>query len=407
MEWKTKKLSEVCEKITDGTHQTPKYFESGHIFLSSKNVTSGKIDWDNVRYIDDVQHVEMQKRISPRVGDILLAKNGTTGVAAIVDREVCFDIYVSLAFLRSLDFIDSTFLLYFINSPIAKKQFNKRLKGIGVPNLHLKEIRDVRFSYPSKLPEQKRIVTILDLAFADIEKARANAEQNLKNARELFESYLQKVFSQRGDGWGEVTLGAEIELLTGFAFKSKEYVSHSNSIKLIRGDNIIQGRFRWGGVKQWPIEKVKEFEKYLLENNDIVLAMDRTWVKTGIKYAKITDMDTPCLLVQRVARLRCMEALDVDYLYFLIGSKFFEDYVLSIQTGLGVPHISGKQIQSFIFQKPSLKVQKEIIIRLKALSAEIEQLTKIYQEKLNTLDELKKSILQKAFTGELTKEAAT
>jgi type I restriction enzyme S subunit len=160
-------------------------------------------------------------------------------------------------------------------------------------------------------------------------------------------------------------------------------------------------------VKQWPIEKVKEFEKYLLENNDIVLAMDRTWVKTGIKYAKITDMDTPCLLVQRVARLRCMEALDVDYLYFLIGSKFFEDYVLSIQTGLGVPHISGKQIQSFIFQKPSLKVQKEIIIRLKALSAEIEQLTKIYQEKLNTLDELKKSILQKAFTGELTKEAAT
>ena len=86
------KLSEVCEKITDGTHQTPKYFDDGYVFLSSRNVTSGIVDWKNIKYIDEKQHKEMQKRVLPRIGDILLAKNGTTGVAAMVDRDVAFDI---------------------------------------------------------------------------------------------------------------------------------------------------------------------------------------------------------------------------------------------------------------------------------------------------------------------------
>jgi type I restriction enzyme S subunit len=127
-DWEERTLKEVCAKITDGTHQTPKYFDEGIIFLSSRNVTSGKIDWENIKYIDEKQHLEMHKRVAPRVGDILLAKNGTTGVAAIVDRDLVFDIYVSLAHIRVLDEVTPDFMLYFINSPIAKKQFNKRLK---------------------------------------------------------------------------------------------------------------------------------------------------------------------------------------------------------------------------------------------------------------------------------------
>ena len=194
--WKIKKLKEICAKITDGTHQTPKYFDEGVIFLSSKNVTSGKIDWDNIKYIDEKQHLEMHKRVAPRVGDILLAKNGTTGVAAMVDRDVVFDIYVSLAHIRVLEEVTPEFMLYFINSPIAKKQFNKRLKGSGVPNLHLEEIREVEILLPP-LSEQQRIVAILDEVFEAIAKAKANAEQNLKNAKELFDVYLHKFYTSK------------------------------------------------------------------------------------------------------------------------------------------------------------------------------------------------------------------
>jgi type I restriction enzyme S subunit len=193
-DWKEKTLKEVCEKITDGTHQTPTYFENGYIFLSSKNVTSGKIDWDNVRYIDKKQHIEMQKRVSPRRNDILLAKNGTTGVAAIVDKDEVFDIYVSLAHIRTLDFIDPRFMLHFVNSPVAKRQFNKRLKGSGVPNLHLEEIREVLISFPRLLSEQKQIVKKLDQLSEKTQKLESLYKQKLESIEELKKSILHKAF---------------------------------------------------------------------------------------------------------------------------------------------------------------------------------------------------------------------
>jgi type I restriction enzyme S subunit len=193
-DWEKKKLKDICEKITDGTHQTPKYFDDGVVFLSSKNVTSRKIDWKNVRHIDEKQHIEMHKRVAPKMGDVLLAKNGTTGVAAIVDRDIIFDIYVSLAWLRSKGEVVSEFLLHFINSPVAKKQFNKRLKGTGVPNLHLQEIREVLIYFPKSLETQKQIVAQLDQLQIETKKLETIYQQKINNLIELKKSILQKAF---------------------------------------------------------------------------------------------------------------------------------------------------------------------------------------------------------------------
>jgi type I restriction enzyme S subunit len=193
--WVEKHLKEVCEKITDGTHQTPKYFDDGIIFLSSRNVTSGRVDWDRIKYIDTKQHLEMHKRVAPRRGDVLLAKNGTTGVAAIVDRDTTFDIYVSLALLRALPVIRPQFLLYFINSPAAKHQFNKRLKGIGVPNLHLEEIREVRISYPSNVDKQDHIVAGFDCLAAETQRLESFYRRKLAALDELKKSLLHRAFS--------------------------------------------------------------------------------------------------------------------------------------------------------------------------------------------------------------------
>lgn len=140
--WEWTRLQTICEPITDGTHKTPTYSNDGYIFLSSKNVTSGHIDWDNVMYIPEYLHNELYLRLSPQINDILLAKNGTTGVAAIVDRECVFDIYVSLALLRVVNYIISpNYLLSVIASSTVQNYFNSSLKGIGVPNLHLEHIR--------------------------------------------------------------------------------------------------------------------------------------------------------------------------------------------------------------------------------------------------------------------------
>lgn len=185
------RLGEVCEKISDWTHQTPTYFEKGIIFLSSKNVTSGKIDWYNVKYIDEIQHLEMSKRLIPKKWDILLAKNWTTGVWAIVDRDEIFDIYVSLALLRPGSCITWPYLLYFINSPIAKVQFNSRLKGIWVPNLHLKEIKEIQIPLPS-LEEQKKIVAHLDQVHLQISTLKSQLSAQITRCDELWQSSLEK-----------------------------------------------------------------------------------------------------------------------------------------------------------------------------------------------------------------------
>jgi type I restriction enzyme S subunit len=192
--WEKKTLKEVCTKITDGTHQTPKYFDEGIIFLSSRNVTSGVINWDNIKYIDEKQHLEMHKRVAPKMGDILLAKNGTTGVAAMVDRDVVFDIYVSLAHIRVLDEVLPEFMLYFINSPIAKKQFNKRLKGVGVPNLHLEEIREVEIRFPKSQKTQQEIVDKLDALKTQTQQLESVYQIKLNNIEELYSGILKRAF---------------------------------------------------------------------------------------------------------------------------------------------------------------------------------------------------------------------
>jgi len=190
----SRRLKDVCETITDGTHQTPTYSNSGFIFLSSRNVVSGTINWNNVKYIDAAQHAAMQKRVSPRLNDILLAKNGTTGVAALVDRGEPFDIYVSLALLRPKDTVLPRFLLHFVNSPVAKDQFNKRLKGSGVPNLHLEEIREVELSLPDALSDQSSIVEQLDRLSFETTVAINLAQRKLAALEELQQSLLQAAF---------------------------------------------------------------------------------------------------------------------------------------------------------------------------------------------------------------------
>jgi type I site-specific deoxyribonuclease restriction subunit len=144
-------LEEICEFIKDGTHQTPTYVntnENGYKFLSSKDVSKGIINWDNTKYISEELHKELYKKIAPKKNDILLAKNGTTGIAALVDKEEIFDIYVSLAILRLKKEYNPKYILEGINSIETNQQFKKSLKGIGVPNLHLKEIKKVKIPIP-------------------------------------------------------------------------------------------------------------------------------------------------------------------------------------------------------------------------------------------------------------------
>lgn len=184
-------LQDVSAPIKDGTHQTPTYttdVENGYKFLSSKDVTTGKVDWSHLKYIPEELHRELYARISPRRGDILLAKNGTTGIAAIVDRDEVFDIYVSLALIRPHG-VDPTYLWAAINAAETKQQFDASLKGIGVPNLHLGEIKKARIILPP-MELQEQFATFVE----QTDKSKVAVQKSLDEAQLLFESLMQKYF---------------------------------------------------------------------------------------------------------------------------------------------------------------------------------------------------------------------
>lgn len=189
--YKIKMLQDVCEPIKDGTHQTPTYVndaQHGFKFLSSKDVTSGKINWSKIKYIPSDLHEELYAKIKPKRGDILLAKNGTTGVAAVVETDEIFDIYVSLALLRPID-MNSIYLWAAVNSADTKHQFDSSLKGIGVPNLHLGEIKKTKIIVPP-LELQNQFADFVH----QVDKSKAAVQKALDETQLLFDSLMQKYF---------------------------------------------------------------------------------------------------------------------------------------------------------------------------------------------------------------------
>lgn len=158
----------------------------------------------------------------------------------------------------------------------------------------------------------------------------------------------------------------------GFAFKSDRFSENKDDVPLVKGENVKQGHIDWGISKYWPRADVFGLEKFWLNPNDIVVAMDRPWVTAGLKWSYIKVDDPKALLVQRVARLRARESLDQTYLRYLIGSNYFSNYIKPIVTGVNVPHISARQIGSFVIPIPSLLIQKKIAAILSAYDDLIE-----------------------------------
>lgn len=186
--WEWSKLGSLCYVITDGTHYTPKYIPSGVPFLSVKDITSGKIDFTNTRFISREEHEKFSARCRPEFEDILFTKVGTTGIAKVIDVEREFSIFVSLALLKfSKEYLSPYFLEILLNSPIVRDQSRRDTQGVGNKNLVLKYIKNFTIPLPP-LEEQKRIVakvnqlmTLCDELESKLRQAEADSER-LMNA---------------------------------------------------------------------------------------------------------------------------------------------------------------------------------------------------------------------------------
>jgi len=341
-DWPMVELSEVCEIISDGTHETPTYENDGVIFLSSKSVTSKKIDWNNVKYVSEQLHNKLSKRVSPKKGDILLAKNGTTGVAAIVDKDITFDIYVSLALLRPSSKVDPKYLLELINSDLVKKQFNSRLQGIGVPNLHLKEIKEVKIPLPP-LSVQQEIV-------AEIE----GYQKIIDGARQVVENYEPKIKVEEG---GEVVeLGDVCEKILSGGTPSTEIVEYWNgdipwitSADILGLNEVKPRRF----ITKQAIEK--SATNLIPKNNLIVVT------RVGLGKVLLNNFDL-CISQDSQGLIIDISKVNPKYLLYFLSKEVMKFKEKS--RGSTIQGVIKSQLSEIKIPLPHLDVQKEIVARI-------------------------------------------
>ncbi|MBM0419430.1 restriction endonuclease subunit S [Aeromonas veronii] len=196
-------------------------------------------------------------------------------------------------------------------------------------------------------------------------------------------------------GWTHTTFEKHVDCLTGFAFKSDNYSNAEDDIRLLRGDNIEPGNLRWRDAKYWPKGELHNLEKYYLADGDFVIALDRTWVSSGLKVAEVTPSDLPCLLVQRVARIRAKTTLEQNLLRQYFSGHRFEQHVKSVQTATAVPHISPNDIKNFTVSLPPIPEQKKIAKILTTWDKAISTTEKL----LANSQQQKKALMQQLLTG--------
>tara|TARA_B110000211_G_scaffold174740_1_gene197445 strand:+ start:248 stop:1501 length:1254 start_codon:yes stop_codon:yes gene_type:complete len=323
-------------------------------------------------------------------------------VPSSLDGQVCSTGYFVF---HPKEELNNHYLFYFLQSDCFMDEMEKLQAGASYPAVNDSQIKSTLISYPS-IPEQKRIVAILDQAFADIEQARAKTEQNLKNARELFESYLQQVFSRRGEGWVEVPLGSVCNFQNGYAFKSKDTVETSNT-QLIRMGNLYQNVLDLNRKSVfYPDNFSDEYEQFKLNEGDMIISLTGTVGKEDYGYTvEIPATDKNLLLNQRIAKIIDIniEKIEQRFLLRILRSKVFLDKLYSTANGTRQANLSTATMKEIIITIPNTDRQRELCCEFDDLETETMKLAKIYNQKLTDLDELKKSILQKAFSGELTK----
>lgn len=349
------KLNDVCEFITDGTHQTPTYCEDGGvIFLSSKDVTSRKIDWENAKHIPDELHAKLYKRLAPQRNDILLAKNGTTGVAAIVDRDDIFNVYVSLAVLRPKKEIYPHYLLYAINSSVAKRQFNAGLKGIGVPNLHLSVIRNARINV-CHYEQQVKICDRLE-KISNIIEAR---KQELQLLDDLIKARFVEMF---GDPvcnplrWEKKTLKEVcIKLNDGTHFSPESF--ETGEYKYVTAKNIKMSGFDFTNITYVPEEVHRPiYERCNPELGDVLYIKDG--VTTGI--AMVNTLEEEFTLLSSVALLKQdRRIMNGHFLSALLNDENMYTDIRSNMGGAAITRLTIAKLNTIKVILPPIELQTQ------------------------------------------------
>ncbi|MEJ7822138.1 MAG: restriction endonuclease subunit S [Chitinophagaceae bacterium] len=398
-DWEIKKLDEVCTVFEDGDWIESKDQSNGGIrLIQTGNIGNGffKDRGEKARYISK----ETFKRLRCTEifeGDCLISRlPDPVGRACILpDTGEPMITAVDCTIIRfNKERIISDWFLFYSLAEEYQKEINKQVTGATRQRISRKNLGFIKIPIPP-LPEQQHIVSILDEAFAAIAKAKANAQQNLQNAKELFESYLQSVFENKGEDWEEKIL-KEITTILGDGLHGTPKYKTDGDYYFINGNNLNNGVIEIkDNTKRVSVDEYKKYNKNL---NDRTVLVSINGTLCNIAFFN----NEKIILGKSACYFNLKEGIDKSYIKYVLSSMYFIKYAHKEATGATIKNVSLKTMREFKVPLPNLQEQQTIVQKLDDLSLETKKLESIYKKKIEDFEELKKSILQKAFAGELT-----
>jgi type I restriction enzyme S subunit len=276
---------------------------------------------------------------------------------------------------------------------------SKAITGAAQPQITRTNLEPLEISYPASLAEQQRIVGLLDEAFEGLATAKANAEKNLQNARALFESHLQSIFSQRGEGWVEKKLediaDSDCSLSYGIVQPGEEF---DEGMPIVRPTDLTTKVIRLGGLKRIDPKLAGGYKRTALQGGELLLCVRGS---TGV-----VSIASPELVGANVTRgivpIRFNRSLLLpEFGFYLISGGPVQSQIREKTYGTALMQINIRDLRLISLAIPPLKEQKTIAANLDSLHEETQRLARLYERKLVALEALKKSLLHQAFSGKL------
>jgi type I restriction enzyme, S subunit len=397
--WEMVAIGDLCEVVNGGTPKTgvSEYWDGPHRWITPAEMGKRATPYidKTKRTITDLGLQNSSARPLPPYS-VILSSRAPIGHLVINTEPMATN--QGCKGLIPKDRVDHKFLYYYLGSIVDL------LDGLGTgatfKELSGGKLKEILVPVPP-ISDQRRIVSILDEAFEGIAKAKASAEKNLQKAGEIFEIYLESIFISGCAKWPEVQLEKVADIINGYAFKSNDFQKNAG-VKSIKITNVGVRGFVEDTDNYLPATFAETYSRVSVKKGSIVLALTRSIIAGGLKVAIVPDEFDDALLNQRVVAIRPhVSQLETKFLFAYLSTRMVMNYVIARVNTLMQPNLSISDLRQLPLPLPRVIEQRRLLVALKIFEDESHRLESIYLRKLGALQELKKSLLHQAFTGQL------
>ena len=399
--WQTNTLGDVLAVIRNGVNCKQDKSGNGDRISRIESISDATFDLEKVGYAELSEREKEKNRLEQ--GDILFSHINSAihvGKTAVFDCEEPVYHGVNLLLMRPKEVVTSAYLDHALKYLFQRGYWRGVCKqSVNQASVNQQDISRVEIRYPQSLVEQQRIVGLLDEAFAGIATAKANAEKNLQNARTIFESHLQSVFTQRGQGWVETTLSRATDGIFTGPFGSllhkSEYIA--DGIPLVNPAHITEVGIEPDLHKTVSKATALRLKNYIMREGDIVIGRRGEMGRCAL----VTEVEDGWLCGTGSFFIKPSRRCDTRYLVRFLRSDSCKARLKKIAGGAVMPNLSNTDLGNLYFDLPPLDRQKAIVEEIDSLHEQTQRLARLYERKLAALEALKRSLLHQAFSGEL------